>query len=252
MQDTWFNRIDDYLLNRLNKTEEQAFEIEMSKNQALATAVQQQQKIIEGIESYGRDAFKTYLKEIHQDVIETSKTSPLLPAKKNNFRKIICWTIAAGMLLLSIFWFLKPKNNEIEKLYAQHYVPYDLKVQSRTGDTLTLWIEAKALYTKKTYAKALPLFKSLLEKQPTNILAQLGAGICLLEINEPVKAIRYFDRIINSNDLLYKDQAQWYKGMALLKLKDVEAAKAIFESLASTPSADHHKAAKEILQQLQQ
>ncbi len=251
MQETWFNKIDDYLLNRLNETEEQAFQKEMAENQALATAVQQQQKIIEGIEAHGRAAFKTYLKAIHQDVIETPKTPVSLPAKTNNFRKIIFWIIAGGILLLSLLWFLKPNDHKIEQLYAQHYAPYELKMQSRDTDTDTLWIAAQALYKDKAYAKALPLFEALLEKQPTNILAQLGAGTCLLEINEPSKAIRYFDRILNSNDVLYKDQAQWYNGMAYLKLNDVEAAKKIFEALASTPSADHHDAAKAILQQLQ-
>ena len=248
MQETWFNKIDDYLLNRLNETEQQAFQKEMSKNQALATAVQHQQKIIEGVESFGRDSFKTYLKEIHQDLIEAPK---IQPTKTNNTRQIVFWMIAASILLLSIFWFVKPNGNKIEQLYAQHYHPYDLNTQSRNMDNATLWIEAQSFYTGKAYAKAFPLFESLLQEQATNVLAQLGAGICLLETNQPSKAIGYFDRIINSNDLLYKDQAQWYKGMAFLKLKDSETAKKIFEQLASKPSADHHQAAKKILQQLQ-
>ena len=78
------NQIDRYLLNQMTPDEKEAFETELTKNDALANEVSRQREVIKDIEGIGRLELKSKLKEIHTELYSTETNT-----QKINERRLL-------------------------------------------------------------------------------------------------------------------------------------------------------------------
>ncbi|MFH1000350.1 MAG: hypothetical protein V1783_05875, partial [Bacteroidota bacterium] len=101
------------------------------------------------------------------------------------------------------------------------------------------------LLEKKEYAAALVEFNKL----PTSVTANYFAGVANMELNMHEVAIFKFDYVIQDYLNLFYDQAQWYKGLCLVKLEKKKEAIALFEQIGMSESYFKEKA-KEIVTDL--
>lgn len=100
-------------------------------------------------------------------------------------------------------------------------------------------------YKKGDYKTALSLF----EKSIQHPEASFYAGSCLLSLENPHKAIRYFDTYLAGGNTKFKEAAWWYKGLAYLKTDDKKRAKTALEQ-AITFKGEFEQQARELLRKI--
>ena len=95
------------------------------------------------------------------------------------------------------------------------------------------------------------MFKSILDKDNSNIAVWFYYGIANIETQNYDNSIKAFNTIINQNDNLYIEHAEWYLGLCYLKNNQKDKAVDQFVVVASNPDNFHRQEAKNILDKLQ-
>jgi TolA-binding protein len=75
-------------------------------------------------------------------------------------------------------------------------------------------------------------------------------GISNIEIKNFPKAAQMFESIIQDNENLYVENAEWYLGLTYLAEGQVEKAQGIFNNIAASPDHYYSKDAKSILEKI--
>jgi tetratricopeptide (TPR) repeat protein len=240
------NQIDRYLLNLLNQEEKEAFEKELEINPALAKEVEQQKSILEDIEGMGRIEMKAKLQKIHKELYGNDHN------QKSIFRSLFFKIAAAAVFfgVLSFGWWCLQNNETSATLYTQNFEPFELSLSERSEGDMAL-NKIENLYLDGKYTEAIPVFQDALnEAGSQNSQLLLGLGISYLQTEQAEKSIPQFLQILMNKDFNYEDEAQWYLGLAYLKLNQIDLAKEHFNVLAADATKDHHQASKTLLSQL--
>jgi len=111
-------------------------------------------------------------------------------------------------------------------------------------------VEAVIKFQQKDFRTSAVLFKSILKKDQSNIAVWFYYGISNIEIQNYDNAIKAFNTIIEQNDNLYIEHAEWYKGLCYLKNNQKDKAIEQFNVVASNPDNFHQQEAKNILEKL--
>lgn len=75
-------------------------------------------------------------------------------------------------------------------------------------------------------------------------------GISYLELNNLERAKLAFQSIIDEQDVIFYDQALWYKALAELKSNNVNEAKNLLVEIAKDEYSDHFDDANKLLNSL--
>ncbi len=105
-------------------------------------------------------------------------------------------------------------------------------------------------YKDNDYKRALKNFKIIIEQYPNDINAHYYGGLCYYNIDNPTKAIEFFDFILNQNINTFHQEAQYYKAMCLIRLGQGEQAQFIFQKIVNQ-GGFFAKKAKEMLSKLE-
>jgi tetratricopeptide (TPR) repeat protein len=235
--------IDDYLLNRLEGAELEAFEKQLTQDQALADEVAQHRKLMAAVDVLGDLSMKERVRKIHY----TEMNRPDPTQTPNKTRK---WAIVTVLVLLTAFglWtMLRPKQQAPAQLYAAYYEPYNLNFGSRSTESEQILAEAGGLYKSSNFAQALPLFEQALSTDPADSKARLALGICQLELGQYDQALAQFNGLMDANDPLFGEQAQWYAALTKLRQGDIAGCKALLEGVVSNKDSQFYEKAKELL-----
>lgn len=145
--------------------------------------------------------------------------------------------VLSSLLIVVVSSLLVVNNYKQAKfLYDISAVEPPAYVQTQTRDALQnkTFTNAMFLYNNREYDEALKLLNSIdAGSTESNSQVTFFRGICHLETNQPGKAIEAFDIIIKDMNPSYYDEAIFYKGIALLRLNEKEAALEQFYNLAS-------------------
>jgi len=236
-------QIEDYLLGRLTEAECKTLEAQLKQQPALKEELKIQQLILDQIEAIGDRDMKKKLLAI--------KASRILKENGSSRRSILfrLGAVAAAIALLVIGYLLFLSPPAPQKLFAEYYEAYPLPFASREVGEEGI-ARLGALYRQKDYKAALPLIQALLESTPADSRLLLARGIAQLNLGELEESIKSFNLLINSQDPLYMDQAQWYMALVRLKLNDVESAKEILRKIAKDQEAFYQEKASELLKDL--
>jgi tetratricopeptide (TPR) repeat protein len=153
--------------------------------------------------------------------------------------------LAGGLLLIP-----RPKLTG-EGILEKYYAPYEAPSPSRSGSIISNadYNLAVDYYKVKDYRNAAVYFSKVLREEPKNMNSWLMNGISNFEISNYPEAESSFETVINDNNNLYIDHAQWY--LALCYIKTGEAIKAKDQLRAIKDSGSiHGKEAGKILKQL--
>ena len=160
------------------------------------------------------------------------------------------WHLAAASItiLVIIGSFLLSHLNRLapDKLFEQYYTS-DAVFTTRSNDNnenlyLTLGLQK---FQKQQYGEAILILKNI----PDNIVSQYYLGISYIETNHFSKAKDSFNAILKREPNLFTEQAQWYKGLCLLKLNQITEASEIFTSINNSNSI-FNQSAGEILKKI--
>ena len=111
-------------------------------------------------------------------------------------------------------------------------------------------MEAVIKFQQKDFKTASVLFKNILDNDNSNIAVLFYYGISSIETQNYENSINAFKTIIEQNDNLYIEHAEWYLGLCYLKNNQKNEARDQFEAVATDPDNFHQQEAKDILGKL--
>lgn len=186
------DKIDDFLLGRMDETEFQEFKKLQSMDKEFAHRVQQRQENLQYIDILGDLALKERVSRLHKEAVKnlpTEKRFRIVPLLK--YAAVIVFIIAAGL------WFMQGPVSS-QDIFINNYQAYELNFGDRGNNTEDITISAGQLYTDGDYKKAIDLFNTIPENQ-TIAKARLARGISYLEINDFKNAENDFKKLIDNN-----------------------------------------------------
>ena len=140
------------------------------------------------------------------------------------------------------------KNEEFSNidLFSQYYNSSNIFDQTRGGTQ----VEAISKFQEHDYKGAASLFKSLIDNDPNNMSLRFYYGIANIEISDYNTAISVFKYIINQNDNLYIEHAEWYLGLCYLKANNIDEAMYQFMQISQDSTNYHNENAKSIMNKI--
>jgi len=210
--------IDDFLLDKLDNNEKQDFENELKINPSLQKDLSFEKDINNAIIQDDIELFKQKVISVRQNMKEKE------PIKRSLFigTKQTWLLIAASVLVLfatlSLLYHLNNNGHTNLELYAMYFEPYQSDIIERSGGIEnSMLVPAVEAYNKGDFVTASKIFNSITINEPDNIVARFYGGISNMQIDNYPKAIASFQYIISNNKFLFKEQAQWYLALAILK-----------------------------------
>jgi len=137
-----------------------------------------------------------------------------------------------------------------EELFDQYYEPYVVPTNYRSATEINnVFHKALVEYGKKDYQKALLLFEKVLIEDESRMDVTLLTGISNLEIENYINADISFQKVIDHNDNLFIEQAEWYLALCYLKTGEQEKASLRFGKII-TDNSLYKRNAEDILNKL--
>ena len=239
--------IEQYLANELVPPKRLAFSKELQSNPELASALKLSQSIDSALE---RDDIIDLRRKLIAAINAGRVVEEEVPVVRMYTRK--WWYAAASMLVLcavaATLYLQTPRTITNDSLFSQYYSSENIVDQTRGDQNI---VEAVIKFQQKDFKTASVLFKSILDKDKSNIAVWFYYGISNIETKNYENSIKAFKTIIEQNDNLYIEHAEWYLGLCYLKNNQKEKAIDQFIVVASNPDNFHRQEAKNILEKLQ-
>lgn len=239
--------IEQYLAKEMTATERTVFEKELKVNPLLA----QELKIAQHIDF---SLMQDDVIDLRKKVLTAMKAGntqqqPNVPVRKLYTHK--WWYAAASFILIgtisAVLFFQTGQSVSNESLFNKYYSSENIIDITRGDDNI---VEAVIKFQQKDFALASELFKRILAKDNSNIAVWFYYGISNIETGNYENSIKAFNTIINQNDNLYIEHAEWYLGLCFLKNNQVNKAVDQFQLIASDPDNFHRQEAKTILEKI--
>ncbi len=239
--------IEQYLANEMAPSERTAFKKELRSNPELAEEL----KLTQNIDSaLMRDDIIELRLKLIAAINAGRVVKEEVPVVHMYTRK--WWYAAASMLVLcavaATLYLQTPRNISNDSLFTQYYNSENIIDQTRGDQNI---VEAVIKFQQKDFRTASVLFKSILDKDNSNIAVWFYYGISNIETKNYDNSIKAFNTIIKQNDNLYIEHAEWYLGLCYLKNNQKDKAIDQFVVVASNPDNFHRQEAKNILDKLQ-
>jgi tetratricopeptide (TPR) repeat protein len=238
--------IEQYLANEMAPPEQQVFRKELRSNPDLAAELKLSQTIDSALE---RDDIIDLRRKLIAAIIAGRAAKEEVPVVHMYSRK--WWYAAASILVLcavaATIYLQTPHRVSNDSLFTQYYSSENIVDQTRGDQNI---VEAVIKFQKKDFKTASVLFKSILDKDNSNIAVWFYYGISNIETHNYANAIKAFSTIIEQNDNLYIEHAEWYRGLCYLKDNQKDKAISQFSVVASNPDNFHQQEAKNILTKL--
>jgi tetratricopeptide (TPR) repeat protein len=239
--------IEQYLANEMAPPERAAFRKELQESQELADELKFSQTIDSALI---RDDIIELRRKLIAAINAGRAVKEEVPVVRMNTRK--WWYAAASVLALcavaATLYLQTPRTVSNDSLFSQYYNSENIIDQTRGDQNI---VEAVIKFQQKDFKTASVLFKSILDKDNSNIALWFYYGISNIETQNFENSIKAFKTIIEQNDNLYVEHAEWYLGLCYLKSNQKQKAIDQFGVVAANPDNFHHKEAKDILDKMQ-
>lgn len=240
--------IQPFLDGELSREELDWFSKELESNAVLAEDIRLYREVDNAIREQDVMELRDQLDVIHNTIGEPG--SP--PAKQPRYRKVLSYAAIASLaVLLSLGVLLKVQHNKLtnQQIYQKHFEPYEVTMVYRSAESSELLARAVTAYNDRNYTEAIKLFEQLLGSYPNEMEYQLSLGISYMETEQYNKAENKFGTIIDHNDNLYIEPAEWYLGFCYLHTGQNAQAREHFKDIARSNSS-YNKKAKYILRKI--
>lgn len=223
--------LERYLAGELAGEELSDFEKLLLVDESLAAELRFQNEVFEAILDEKKNSLRATLNNIHKG-----------RSIKQRFR-IYSWktqSIAATILVTVLLGGSLLFNNSTEqKLYDQYFQPETTILTVRSaGAPITAIEKGMNLYELEEYEKAITAFSS----DNDNLLGKLYSGYSFMHLERYNFAEEQFIAILNNQNNLLIDQAEWNLGLCYLKTGEADKAKNIFDHIANTQTNYKNKA----------
>lgn len=241
--------IQKYLDHDLSDKDMKRFEADLEVNTELQSDLGLYREIDEALADTEVLAFRDQLTDLRKETKQGSGGG------KKPLRFTKPWHYAATaavalMLAIGLASFLdRPLNNK--DLLKKYYKPYEVALINRSISTeldVTLKM-AEHYYLQGDFAQASQHFEEVLAVEPERIGAQFYNGISQYELEKYESADASFNKVIEHNDNMFVENAEWYLGLCYLAMGENQRARRQFAMIASS---NHEKSeeAKKLIRKL--
>ena len=258
--------IQQYLKGTLEGQSLRIFENRLQSDKAFAERVEQEQKILKGVNQFGQKQLKDKLAKVQQgleekgffeaDASPTKKEAP--EAKVVSFFNQRFLAVAASILLLVgfFFWNNQPTTFDIDQSFATHFPASDQISESIKDELSELGytasekenqerlLSAMAAYQRKDYEAAEMLFQEVLQVNPKQQFAQFYLGQSLLNQSKWALAIETLHPLGIASGFPLKADALWAEAYCELKQDNKMTAKSLLQQLTQFDNAFKNQATK--------
>lgn len=207
--------ISKYLEGELNPIQAKDFEEALIQDHELQEELDLYREVDEALSDTEVLDLRAQLDEIHEEL-----TPHIEKIARKSSKRVLRYAVAASVaVVISLgtygLFFKKVNDN---KLVTQFYKPYDVTLVNRSANSeLTADLgEALYYYDNGNFKEAIVLFEEILDRDPEMMASHLYSGISYMELKEYTKAGISFNKVIDQNDNLYIEQAEWYLGMVYM------------------------------------
>jgi len=239
--------IEQFLNKEMTPVEEENFVKEMATNKELAAEFRFSQQIDKALKR--EDVLDLRLKVNHLYEAQKEANSEKKVIKMNPRRWY--WAAASVIAVLAIgatMLFTIPGHSSNDALFAQYYSSENILDVTRSGDANL--VEAIMKFQEKDYKIAAWMFGKILSKDETNMAVWFYYGISSIETNSYDNATNAFLKVINDNQNLYVEHAEWYLSLCYLKSDKNDKAKDMLKLIASDENNFHQQEALKLLDKI--
>ena len=209
--------IQPFLDGELSREELDWFSKELETNAVLAEDIRLYREVDNAIREQDVMDLRDQLDVIHNSIGDPTKE----PVRQTRYRKVLSYAAIASLaILISLGVLLKVQHNKLtnDQIFEKHYEPYEVTMIYRdaASDYQALLSKAMDKYDARDYKTAITLFEQVLQKDPGDMASTLYSGISYLETKQYPQAEKKFGIVINQNDNMFIEQAEWYLGYCLV------------------------------------
>lgn len=234
------------IFNELNDEEATDFDHNLANDGEFRRKFEVLNQLLSNLKDEKAIELRKKLDSIYGKMYSAKKEIRMIQLIKRNWYSIAA--AASVLIMIGAYWFSGLNQQDWNtQLYDNYYQEDEVFVNTRSKanfdiDVLHLGME---FLERKEFSAALTEFNKL----PTSITANYYSGVANMELNNHQIAVSKFDYIIDDYLNLFYDQAQWYKGLCLVKLEKNSEAIELFNQISSTESYYKDKA-KQIVSDL--
>ena len=242
--------LQKYLDNELSEKELARFEQELNASPELLVDLDLYKEVDEAIADTEVLDFRAQLTNLREET-RRSETG------RRVFRFTRPWHYAASAALallvaIGLATVLgRPLSNS--DLFVKYMKPYELVLTNRSMDnefTQLLMNRAESAYLSGDFEKAIGYYNEVLEINSEKVEADFYKGVSSMEIDQYVDASESFTRVIEHNDNLFIQKAEWYLAGCLLAMNESERARRQLAMIASSANHFHKEDAAKILKRM--
>jgi tetratricopeptide (TPR) repeat protein len=244
------HKLQKYLDNELSEKELARFEQELNASPDLLVDLDLYKEVDEAIADTEVLDFRAQLTDLREES-RRSETG------RRVFRFTRPWHYAASAALallvaIGLATVLgRPLSNN--DLFAKYMKPYELVLTNRSADneaTTYLMSMARDRYLKGEFEAAIGYFDEVLENNANKVEAEFYMGMSYMEIEKHSDASESFTRVIEHNDNLYIQKAEWFLAGCLLAMDETDRARRQLAMIASSSKHYYSKDAAKILKRM--
>jgi tetratricopeptide (TPR) repeat protein len=217
--------LDSYLDGKLTVEQMKLFEAAMANDEKLYLEYKLHQDMSRALLNDEADDFRKMLEKAHQRY-EKKDRRPLIYKMA---AAVFVFLAVGGIVLL-----LSHKTSPTRDLADKYYQTYQPLNGVRSADPLQDKILSTAFqaYDKGDFKTSAMNFETLLKMNPVNNQVRFYLAVSYMENKKETDAVALFQDIIDSRDVYYLSQSEWYLGICYLWLGRKDEAVLPFERLA--------------------
>lgn len=234
--------IQPFLDGELSREDLDWISKELESNAVLADDIKLYREVDQAIREQDVMELRNQLDVVHSSLDEAIRN----PKKVPRYRKVISYAAIASLaILISVGVMYKIQNKKLGnvEIFEKYYEPYEITMVYRSGEaSQKLMAQAMEYYDARRYQDAIVLFEQLLSQDPDAMVTNLYSGISYLEVRRYSDANRSFNKIIDHNDNLFIEPAEYYLGFCYLMTGNTENARKQFRKISKSSSSYKEKA----------
>lgn len=238
--------IERYNSGEMNEAEKAWFRKELGGNKKLREEVALRRKTDMVLKNQNVFQLRNKLAEIER------KRATAVPVKHNRKHMTLRYAaVIAGLILLGSLALFRGRNMTTDDIFNRYYKSYEITAVSRSVDAVSNTDYSKAVeyFDVHDYRNAALYFSKVLRNDDKYMESVMLHGISNFEDKNYPVAKQSFRTVVDDNDNLFLEDAQWY--LALCYLRTDEKSKAIDQlSLIRNSGSLYSNDARKILRKM--
>ncbi|MEN8230739.1 MAG: hypothetical protein ABFS38_21460 [Bacteroidota bacterium] len=224
--------LQKYLDNDLSERELDRFEQELSASPDLLVDLDLFKEVDEAIADTEVLDFRAQLTDLREEKRQSETGRRVF-----KFTRPWHYAASAALALLVAIGLAsvlgRPLSNN--DLFVKYMKPYELVLTNRTLDDNVIketLSNAEIAYLQGDFETAIFWYNEALEKNSEKIEAEFGMGVSNMRLSEYLDANESFSKVIQHNDNLFIQKAEWFQAGCFLAMNETEHARRQLEQIA--------------------